>query len=263
MVKNPPAMRETQVPSLGWEDPLQEKMGTHTSSSIFACRIPMDRWAWWATGKHTVVLKGPWDPPRRSTKSKLLWYEFKDSLFSFYMGLPLLLFSYPVVSDSLGPRGLQHYRLPCPSLSPGVCSDSCPVSRWCYLTILSSAAPPPLLFLPSIFPSIRVFFPVSQLFTSSGQSIGASASEQSFQWILKGWISQETTWSIITQRLGADTRTCLLLSQILVRFPQQWKQYKTMPEKNSIFKLCFKNLIIFIKEMWLMVTGNEVPIFNY
>ena len=78
----------------------------------------------------------------------------------------------------------------------------------------------------------------------------------------QGWISQETTWPIISQRLGADTRICLLLSQILVRFPQQWKQYKTMPEKNSIFKLCFKNLIIFIKEMWLMVTGNEVTIFN-
>ena len=74
MVKNPPAMQETWVRSLGWEDPLQEEMGTHTYSSIFACRIPMDRWVWWATVKHTVVLKGPWDPPRRSTKSKLLWY---------------------------------------------------------------------------------------------------------------------------------------------------------------------------------------------
>ena len=42
-VQTPPAMRETQVPSLGSEDPLQEKMGTHTYSSIFACRIPMDR----------------------------------------------------------------------------------------------------------------------------------------------------------------------------------------------------------------------------
>ena len=44
MVKNPPAMQETWVLSLGWEDPLEEGMATH--SSILACRIPMDREAW-------------------------------------------------------------------------------------------------------------------------------------------------------------------------------------------------------------------------
>ena len=47
MVKNPSAMQETWVQSLGWEDPLQEGMETH--SSILAWRIPMDRGAWWAT----------------------------------------------------------------------------------------------------------------------------------------------------------------------------------------------------------------------
>ena len=52
----------------------------------------------------------------------------------------LLLFSCSAVFDSLWPRGLQHARLPCPSPSPGVCSSSCLLSRWCYLTISSSAA---------------------------------------------------------------------------------------------------------------------------
>ena len=47
MVKNLPSMQETWVPSLGWEDPLEESMATH--SSIFACRIPKDRESWWAT----------------------------------------------------------------------------------------------------------------------------------------------------------------------------------------------------------------------
>ena len=47
MVKNPPAMRETWVRSLGWEDPLEKGMATH--SSILAWRIPMDRGAWQAT----------------------------------------------------------------------------------------------------------------------------------------------------------------------------------------------------------------------
>ena len=46
MVKNPAAMQETQVQSLGWDDPLEEGMATH--SSILAWRIPMDRGAWWA-----------------------------------------------------------------------------------------------------------------------------------------------------------------------------------------------------------------------
>ena len=46
MVKNPPAMRETWVQSLGWEDPLEEGMATHPS--ILAWRISMDRGAWWA-----------------------------------------------------------------------------------------------------------------------------------------------------------------------------------------------------------------------
>ena len=47
MVKNLPAMQETWVPSLGWEDPLEEEMATH--STILAWRIPMDRGAWRAT----------------------------------------------------------------------------------------------------------------------------------------------------------------------------------------------------------------------
>ena len=55
-----------------------------------------------------------------------------------------------VVSDSLRPHGLQHTRLPCPSLSPGACSNSCPC-QWCHPTISSCR---PFLLLPSIFPSI-------------------------------------------------------------------------------------------------------------
>ena len=45
------------------------------------------------------------------------------------------------MSDSLWPHGLQHARLPCPSLSPGVCSSSCPLSQWWHPTILSSVVP--------------------------------------------------------------------------------------------------------------------------
>ena len=52
-----------------------------------------------------------------------------------------LLFSRSVVSNSLWPHGLQHTRLPCPSPSPGACSNSCPLSWWCHPTILSSVVP--------------------------------------------------------------------------------------------------------------------------
>ena len=62
-------------------------------------------------------------------------------------------FSCSVVSDSLWPHRLQHARLLCSSPSPEACSNSCPLSQWCHQTILCH----PLLLLPSIFPSIRVF----------------------------------------------------------------------------------------------------------
>ena len=58
------------------------------------------------------------------------------------------------MSDSLWPHGLQHTRIPCPSLSPGVYSNSNPLRRWCYPTILSCHS---LFLLPSVFPRIKVF----------------------------------------------------------------------------------------------------------
>ena len=71
------------------------------------------------------------------------------------------------------PHGLQHIRLLCPLLSPRVCSNSCPLSRWCYLTISSSAASFPFCF--QSFP-VSGSFPKSWLFASDGWSIGASTS---------------------------------------------------------------------------------------
>ena len=70
-----------------------------------------------------------------------------DSLPLCQLGSPddlihiLFLFSCWVLSDNFWPHGLQHTRLPCPALSTRVCSNSCPLSQWCYLTISSSTAP--------------------------------------------------------------------------------------------------------------------------
>ena len=73
----------------------------------------------------------------------------------WYRETSLFLFSCSIVSDSLWPHGLKHTRLPCPSPSPGACSNSCPLSQWCHPTISSSVVP-----LSSCLPS----FPASGSF---------------------------------------------------------------------------------------------------
>ena len=89
--------------------------------------------------------------------------------------------SVSVVSDFLWPCELQHTRLPCPSLSPGFCSNSCPLSWWCHRTISSSLAPfsCPQSFLAS------GSFSVSWLFASGSLSVELQLQHQSFQWIFK------------------------------------------------------------------------------
>ena len=98
-------------------------------------------------------------------------------------------FSRSGLCDSFRPHELQHARPPCPSPTPGLYSDSCPLSRWCHPTISSSVMP---------FSSCLQSFPasgsfqMSQFFASGGQSIGVSASASvvpmnSQDWFLLGW----------------------------------------------------------------------------
>ena len=84
---------------------------------------------------------------------------------------------------TLQPHWLQHIRLPSPSLLPGVCSNPCPLSQWCYLTISSSAT---LFFCLQSFPESGSFL-MSQFFAPDGQSIGASASASVFPMNIQGW----------------------------------------------------------------------------
>ena len=86
--------------------------------------------------------------------------------------LMLLLFSHPVLFNSLRPHGLQHVRPPCPSSSPDVCRSSCPLHQWCHPAISSSNTL--FSFCPLSFPASGTF-PISQLFTSDDQNTGASA----------------------------------------------------------------------------------------
>ena len=95
------------------------------------------------------------------------------------------------MSDSLQPHGLQHTRLLCPSPTPRTCSNSCPLSWWCHPTISSSVVP--------FFSHLQSFpasgsFQMSQLFTSGGQSIGASASASVLPMNIQDWFSFRMDW---------------------------------------------------------------------
>ena len=81
-------------------------------------------------------------------------------------------FSCSVVSDSLQPHEPQHTRPPCPSPTPGVHPNSCPLCQWCHPTISSFVVP--FSSYPQSFPASGSF-PMSQLSASGGQSIGVSA----------------------------------------------------------------------------------------
>ena len=96
-----------------------------------------------------------------------------------------LLFGCSVVSDSLPPHGLQYTRLPCHSPSPRACSGSCPLNQWCHPTI--SLYVVPFSCLQSFTASGSLL--MSQLFTSGGQSMGASASNE-----YSGLISFRIDW---------------------------------------------------------------------
>ena len=98
-------------------------------------------------------------------------------------------FSGSVVSNSLQTHGLQHSRPLCPSPTPGVHPNSCPLSRWCHPTISSSVVP--FSSCPQSFPASESF-QMSQLFTSGGQNIGVSAStsvlpKNTQDWSPLGW----------------------------------------------------------------------------
>ena len=113
------------------------------------------------------------------------------------------------------PHGLQHTRLPCPSLSPGVCSNSCPLSQWCHPTISSSAtffSSCPQSFPAGSFPMSQGLFrwgssqsgsfPMSQLFTSGGQSIGAWSSASVLPMNIQDWFPSGLTGWISLQSKG-------------------------------------------------------------
>ena len=132
---------------------------------------------------------GSWNTDKNWDKTKQIWIKYEL----------LLLFSYSVMSNYLWPHGLQHPRLPCPSLSPGVWSNSWPLSRWCHPTVSSSV----ISFSSRLqsFPASGSFL-MSWLFASDGQSTGASASASVHPMNIQDWFPLGLTGLISLQSKG-------------------------------------------------------------
>ena len=100
--------------------------------------------------------------------------EWKISRKRYLISLSSVQFSHSVMSDSLQPHDLQHARPPCPSPTPGVHPNPCPLSRWCHPTISSSVVP--FSSCPQSFPASGSF-QMSQVFAWGGQSIEENANQ--------------------------------------------------------------------------------------
>ena len=124
------------------------------------------------------------------TPSSLHTIPGKLQIWSSFV-LSSVQFIHSVMSNSLQLHGLQHARHPCPSPSPGGCSNSCPSSWWCHPTILSSAVPFSSHHQP--FPESGSF-QMSQFFISHGQSIGVSASTSVLPMNTQDWSLRWTGW---------------------------------------------------------------------
>ena len=111
----------------------------------------------------------------------------------------LLLFSCSIMSNSLRPHGLQHARPLCPPPSPGACSNTCPLSRWCHPIILSSVVP--FFSCLQSFPASGSFL-MSWLFASGVQSIEVLASASVLPMNVQGWFPLGLTGLISLQSKG-------------------------------------------------------------
>ena len=108
-------------------------------------------------------------------------------------------FSHSVVSDSLRPHESQHAKPPCPTPTPGVHSNSCPLSRWCHPAVSSSVVP--FSSCPQSL-SASESFPMSQLFTWGGQCTGVSALASFLPKKSQVWSPSEWTGWISWQSKG-------------------------------------------------------------
>ena len=209
-------MQEMQVWSLGWEDPMEKELATR--SSILASKLPWTeepggiqsrrltksgiRLSDWAHAQHINSISHVDTRDSNNlehTEGNTIWQNMKKWwVFIIHCVCSSLLFNYYHVQLFATPWP-QHTRLPCPSVSPGVCSNSCPLSWWCHPTISSSVVP--FSSCLQSFPISRSF-PMSRLFLSGGQSIRASASTSVLPVNIQDWFPLGWTDLISLQSKG-------------------------------------------------------------
>ena len=137
-----------------------------------------------------------------------------------------------VMSNSLWPHELWHARLPCPSLSPGVCSNSCPLNQWCYLIISSSATP--FSFSIQSFPASGSF-PMSRLFASKVLELQfrhQSSNEQ------PGLVSFRIDWFYL---LAVQGTLKSLLQQHNSKASIVWRSAFSMIQLSHLYMTYWKN----------------------
>ena len=140
-------------------------------------------------------------------KTKTLTRKYICTHMFFVASFSSVQFSRSLISDSLWPHGLLHARVPWPSPTPGLYSNSCPSSQWCHPATSSSVVP----FSSRLqsFPASGIF-PMSQFFASGGQSTGVSASESVLpmntqDWSPLGWTGCISLWSKGLSRVFSNT----------------------------------------------------------
>ena len=151
--------------------------GSHPSHTLPGTRLGMSSWS---------IAKG------KSKSGNIQMFSL--SLFSSVQSL--------VISDFRQPHEPQHARLPCPSPTPRVHPNPCPLSRWCHSNISSSVIP--FSSCPQYFPTSGSF-QMNQLFASGGQSTGVTASASVLPMNIQEWLSLGLTGCISLQSKGLST----------------------------------------------------------
>ena len=151
-------------------------------------------------------------------------------------------FSRSVMSDSLRPHGLQYARLTSPTPTPRACSNSCLSSQWCHATISSSVIP--FSSCLQSFPASG-YFPMSQFFTSGGQSIGASApilfrTDFLYDWLIWcPWSWRDSQESSSTPQLKTSILQCSAFFMVQLSHP-----YMTTGKTIALTRRTFVSKVI-------------------
>ena len=171
------------------------------------------------------------------------------------------------MSDSLWAHELQHTRPPCPSPTPGVYSNPCPLSQWCHPTISSSVDP--FSSCPQSFPASGSF-PMSQLFASGGQNTGVSASisvlpMNTQDWSplgWTGWISLQTSDIFRFNQFFIFYQFCKSCISKRINNSDQRSEYP-LPETSNLRKSIILMEILVVLKKNLKIQNHIKSIYKY